>query len=79
MKEDFGEFKEKNEEFGEKLNTTFATSQENTMKIQLIENNHRVQQDSFKKKIEKLHETGRFSLVEGLSFKILISSKNLRC
>ena len=49
MKEDFGEFKEKNEEFGEKLNTTFATSQENTMKIQLIENNHRVQQDSFKK------------------------------
>ena len=79
MKEDFGEFKEKNEEFGEKLNTTFATSQENTMKIQLIENNHRVQQDSFKKKIEKLHETGRFSLVEGLSFKIFISSKNLRC
>ena len=49
LKEDFGEFKEKNEEFGEKLNTTFATSQENTMKIQLIENNHRVQQDSFEK------------------------------
>ena len=48
LKEDFGEFKEKNEEFGEKLNTTFATSQENTMKIQMIENNHRVQQDSFK-------------------------------
>ena len=49
LKEDFGEFKEKNEQFGEKLNTTFATSQENTMKIQMIENNHRVQQESFKK------------------------------
>ena len=78
MKEDFGEFKEKNEEFGEKLNTTFATSQENTMKIQMIENNHRVQQESFKN-LENFRKSGRFSLVEGLSFKILISSKNLRC
>ena len=66
MKEDFGEFKEKNEEFGEKLNTTFATSQENTMKIQLIENNHRVQQDSFKKKIEKIARNWPFFVDGGV-------------
>ena len=47
LKQDFGEFKEKNEEFGEKLNTTFHSSQENTMKILLIENQHKTQQEPF--------------------------------
>ena len=44
LKQEFSEFKEKNEEFGDKVDATFKASQENTMKLQMVENQSRLQQ-----------------------------------
>ena len=44
LKQDFGEFKERNEDFAEKVDATFRASQENTMKLQMVENQSRLQQ-----------------------------------
>ena len=45
LKQDFAEFKDKNEEMGEKVDATFRASQENTMKLQMVENQSHIQQE----------------------------------
>ena len=46
LKQEFSEFKERNEDFSEKVDATFRASQENTMKLQMVENQSRLQQES---------------------------------